>query len=209
MNDSTYTDKENLKVVFSYIIFNVEGINKKYGKLSKFIKDFDLQGITNGKLYILAEMHIPHNHLADLIYDKVRWTRLEENEDYVFGIEKLVKGVRGSVSPLLYHEVPELKDIKWIGSYITLRGNFVWHVSDQEQKRNNFLAFQENLLNGRPRLKYYQELLIEYYKNCNPSTLDYNLKVCDVNNHYVYYEMDKHKGRSAIRRVTLDRHSLV
>jgi hypothetical protein len=147
MNDSNYTDKENLKVVFSYLIFNIESINKKYGKLSKFIKDFDLQGITNGKLYILAEMYIPHNYLADLIYDKVRWTRLEENEDYVFGIEKLVKGVRGSVSPLLYHEVPELKGIEWLGSYITRRGNYVWHVSDQEQKRNNFLIFKENLLN--------------------------------------------------------------
>jgi hypothetical protein len=147
MNDSNYTDKENLKVVFSYLIFNIESINKKYGKLSKFIKDFDLQGITNGKLYILAEMYIPHNYLADLIYDKVRWTRLEENEDYVFGIEKLVKGVRGSVSPLLNSEIPEFKEIGWLGSYITRRGNYVWHVSDQEQKRNNFLIFQENLLN--------------------------------------------------------------
>ena len=36
-----YTDKENLKVVFSYLIFNVASINKKYGSLSKFINDFN------------------------------------------------------------------------------------------------------------------------------------------------------------------------
>ncbi len=51
-----YTDKENLKVVFSYLIFNVASINKKYGSLSKFINDFDLGGMTNGKLYAIAEM---------------------------------------------------------------------------------------------------------------------------------------------------------
>jgi hypothetical protein len=43
---ANYSTKENLKVVFSYLIFNVESVERKYGCL------FKLTGQTNGKLYI-------------------------------------------------------------------------------------------------------------------------------------------------------------
>jgi hypothetical protein len=66
MNESNisihYTDKENIRVVLSYLIFNVDSINKKYGALSTFFNDFELYGETNGRLYILSEMVQPHMH---------------------------------------------------------------------------------------------------------------------------------------------------
>jgi len=125
-----YTDKENLKVVFSYLIFNVASINKKYGSLSKFINDFELRGETNGKLYILAEMVEPHHHLHDLIYENLKWIGFKEKEDFVFGFEHLTKGVNGHSPENINREIPELKNINWLGSYITHNGNYVWYVDD-------------------------------------------------------------------------------
>ena len=209
MSKPNYIDQENLSVVFSYLIFNVESINKKYGELSKFVKDYDLYGVTNGKIYILAEMMIPHDQLADLILEINRQTSLKEKDDYVFGIEELTVGVGGSLSPLLHGEIPELKEIRWLGSYITKRGNYVWYVNSQDQKKNNFLTFQENKLRGVPRNKHYQSQILAYYEKCNPSVLENNPKVYDVDDNYVYYFLDKHIGKNVLRRETLDRDVLV
>jgi len=39
--------------------------------------------------------------LAELVNERIRWTRLREKEDYVFGYEHIIYGVHYSVTPLL------------------------------------------------------------------------------------------------------------
>jgi hypothetical protein len=80
--------------------------------------------------------------LSKLVYDRVRWTGIQEKEDYVFGQDYLVNGAGGYVTPLLNCEIPELREIKWLGSTITNKGNYVWHVNNLNQKNNNYLTFQ-------------------------------------------------------------------
>ena len=196
-----YTDKENLKVVFSYLIFNVASINKKYGSLSKFINDFELRGETNGKLYILAEMVEPHHHLHDLIYENLKWIGFKEKEDFVFGFEHLTKGVNGHCSEYINREIPELKNINWLGSYITHNGNYVWYVDDI--KKNSFLSYQENILEGTPPKLYYQNLLTVYFKYLrNPL----KFKITKVDDHYVYFSNLDNPFINGIRRSTLERY---
>ena len=196
-----YTDKENLKVVFSYLIFNVASINKKYGSLSKFINDFELWGETNGKLYILAEMVEPHHHLHDLIYENLKWIGFKEKEDFVFGFEHLTKGVKGHSPENINREIPELKNINWLGSYITHNGNYVWYVDDI--KKNSFLSYQENILEGTPPKLYYQNLLTVYFKYLrNPL----KFKITKVDDHYVYFKYFDSPYINGIRRSTLERY---
>ncbi|MDB9720243.1 hypothetical protein OAA67_00015 [Winogradskyella sp.] len=196
-----YTDKENLKVVFSYLIFNVASINKKYGSLSKFINDFELWGETNGKLYILAEMVEPHHHLHDLIYENLKWIGFKEKEDFVFGFEHLTKGVKGHGPENINREIPELKNINWLGSYITHNGNYVWYVDDI--KKNSFLSYQENILEGTPPKLYYQNLLTVYFKYLrNPL----KFKITKVDDHYVYFSNLDNPFVNGIRRSTLERY---
>lgn len=196
-----YTDKENLKVVFSYLIFNVASINKKYGSLSKFINDFELRGETNGKLYILAEMVEPHHHLHDLIYENLKWIGFKEKEDFVFGFEHLTKGVKGHSPENINREIPELKNINWLGSYITHNGNYVWYVDDI--KKNSFLSYQENILEGTPPKLYYQNLLTVYFKYLrNPL----KFKITKVDDHYVYFSNLDNPFVNGIRRSTLERY---
>ena len=196
-----YTDKENLKVVFSYLIFNVASINKKYGSLSKFINDFELWGETNGKLYILAEMVEPHHHLHDLIYENLKWIGFKEKEDFVFGFEHLTKGVKGHSPENINREIPELKNINWLGSYITHNGNYVWYVDDI--KKNSFLSYQENILEGTPPKLYYQNLLTVYFKYLrNPL----KFKITKVDDHYVYFSNLDNPFVNGIRRSTLERY---
>jgi hypothetical protein len=200
-----YTDKENLVVSFSYLIFNVESINKKYGSLSSFVRDFDLFGETNGKLYILSEMVMPHMHLAELVQERMRWTRLREKEDYVFGCEHIIYGVHYSVTPLLNCEIPELKDINWLGSIITHKGNYVWFNKNPNENQDHILTFRENRLEGAVPKKYYQQLLLKHLEYYNPDKLKFNPKVFKVDNYYVFFDMDKYYGKNAIARQTLER----
>ena len=39
-----YTDQEDLKVAFSYLIFKVESINSKFGSLASFAERYELMG---------------------------------------------------------------------------------------------------------------------------------------------------------------------
>lgn len=207
MSDSNiyYTDKENLLVSFSYLIFNVESINKKYGRLSSFVRDFDLFGITNGKIYILSEMVMPHMQLAELVQDRIRWTRLKEKEDYVFGCEHIIYGVHYSVTPLINCEIPELQNIDWLGSIITHNGNYVWYKDNPNEQQDHVLAFRENRLEGATPKKYYQQLLVKHLEYYSPDKLHLNPKVYAVDDYYVFYNMKKQYGKNAIARQTLER----
>jgi len=122
-----YTDQDSLNVTFSYLIFIVESINQKYGCLASFVEKYKLWGETNGKLYILCEMVQPHDILDTLIYSKLAHLNFKESEDYVFGYEQLTAEVNGYISDLKDpEEIPALKDVDWLGSFITKEKNIVW-----------------------------------------------------------------------------------
>ena len=126
----SYEDQERLKVVFSFLIINVESINSKFGLLKEFALANNLYGVTNGKLYGLAEMMDPPPRLYQMIDEILIPLGLEEKKDYVLTYERLLRGVDGhedNCPSMIGEEIPECSDVTWLGSIITEKGQFVWY----------------------------------------------------------------------------------
>ena len=122
-----YLDREKLKISFSTLIIRVSSINRYFGQLSEFVKQADLYGVTNGKIYLMAEMMEPPYGLYNLADNHLIPLGLEEGRDYLFVTEQLVMGLDGNESPLLNKPIPELRKIPWLDSCITTEGNYVWY----------------------------------------------------------------------------------
>lgn len=122
-----YLDREKLKISFSTVVIRVSSINKHFGPLADFVKQADLYGVTNGKIYLMAEMMEPPYGLYNLVDNHFIPLGLEEGRDYVFVTEQLSMEVGGNVNPLLNKPIPELEKINWLDSIITLEGNYVWY----------------------------------------------------------------------------------
>lgn len=130
-----YLDRECLKISFSTLVIRVSSINRYYGQLSDFVKEADLYGVTNGKIYLLAEMMEPPYGLYNLADNHLIPLGMEEGRDYVFVTEQLVLALDGTKSPLLNRSIPELARISWLDSIITEEGNYVWYCERNERQR--------------------------------------------------------------------------
>ena len=141
-----YLDRERLKISFTTLILRVSSINKYYGQLSKFVKEADLYGVTNGKIHLMAEMMEPPYGLYNIIDKHLIPLGLEEGRDYIFVTEKLVVGLNGKKNILLNKPLPELEKISWLDSLITSSGNYVWfkYNSEASQKQKK-RAIQKRL----------------------------------------------------------------
>lgn len=186
-----YLDRESLKVEFSYLIFNIESINKKFGSLTQFVIRHKLWGETNGKLYVLHEMVQPHVRLSKLVYSTLKHLGFKEYKDFVFGYEQLTTGVHGSHSTLINKEIPGLKKANWLGSIITHEGNFVWYRNIDDWKA--YLDWRQEAYPQR-YMDYYQMLLIKYLEKHNPEKLIFNPIVIELRYEKLLFGMRKHCG---------------
>ncbi|MHA6279377.1 hypothetical protein ACXYMT_04275 [Salinimicrobium sp. CAU 1759] len=123
-----YLDRERLKISFSTLIIRVSSINEYFGPLADFVKQADLYGVTNGKIYLMAEMMEPPYGLYSLVDHHFIPLGLEEGRDYVFVTEQLPLGLDGKENPLLNQPIPELEKVTWLDSIITREGNYVWYM---------------------------------------------------------------------------------
>ena len=214
-----YTNREVLQVTFSYLIFNVESIDKKFGGLADFVAKYNLWGETNGKLHIMNEMVQPHDRLLTLIKGIKINIKLVEKVDYVLGYEYLTIGAKGYVSPLLNKEIPEFENVDWLSSVITHQGNYVMYNNYPNEINSNIKIMLENQLNDAKTTIYeaysstyikckvklhYQHLLIKYIQKKAPDRLKFNPKVSEVNKDIVEFGMVKHMGTFQINRRALD-----
>ena len=86
--------------------------------------------MTNGKLYVAAEMRYPADFLVSLVSEILEPMGLIYNIDMVILQEQLIHGVGGEVTPLLGKKIPGSEDLSWLGSQVRLNGNFVWKISE-------------------------------------------------------------------------------
>lgn len=168
----TYQDKEKLKISLSTLIFNVASINSKYGRLSEFVKQFELYGVTNGKLYFLSEMTDPPCYLYSLLEKRLAIFNFKNKLDYVFAYEQLTHGV-DRIDALasesnINKPIPECEDVEWLESWICEDGNFIWFKDSGESNnsKNNqsesYIKWVKELYSKR-QMTYYYELFIEYF----------------------------------------------
>lgn len=131
-----YLDRDRLKISFSTLIIRVSSVNRHYGRLSEFVRDTNLYGVTNGKIHLMAEMMEPPYGLYNLADNHLIPLDLEEGRDYVFVTEQLAKGIDGKESPFLNQPHPDLKNIPWLESLITREGNYVWYKETEKEKKS-------------------------------------------------------------------------
>lgn len=121
-----YRDEDQINIVFSTLIINVESLNKKKILLENFGSNYNYNCVTNGKLLFFSEMNQSSMMLNEIISDLLTPLNLILNEDYAIGYEQLIYGAGNRITPLLNKSLPELEDVKWLGSKITYEGNFIW-----------------------------------------------------------------------------------
>lgn len=121
-----YRDEEQIDIVFSTLIINVDSLNKKGILLENFGKNLNHNCVTNGKLLFFSEMNQPQIMLEEIINELLTPLDLKFGDDYAIGYEQLIYGVGNTITPLLNKELPELEEINWLNSKITYKGNFVW-----------------------------------------------------------------------------------
>lgn len=179
-----FIDKEHMQIFFSVLIINVESINNKYGQLNDFINEYSIAGETNGKLLVLSEMMEPPIELLEFIDKELNPLGFEEKKDYLICYEQLVKGVKGSITPLLNMEIPECVGVDWLGSIIKMEGNYIWYKS-----ANSDLKMEKNI-SKEEIMDVLQGLLISYFKKVNPYKLQYNPKVLELSRGRVFFKFD-------------------
>lgn len=133
-NRQEFLDNDQMPIVFSSLIINVASVNKKFGTLKDFITKFDLNGQTNGRLLVVAEMVSPPYNLIQIVENRLRPLGFVNKRDYVFADEELVHGAGDTYSPYLNQPHPTCKNIPWLGSLINADGNFVWYKEKVEKE---------------------------------------------------------------------------
>lgn len=129
-----FLDNDQMPIVFSSLIINVASVNKKFGTLKDFITKFDLNGQTNGKLLVVAEMVSPPYNLIQIVENRLCPLGFVNKRDYVFADEELIHGAGDTNSPYLNQPHPTCKNIPWLGSLINADGNFVWYKDKDEKE---------------------------------------------------------------------------
>ena len=83
MNELSYKDVEELSVVFTTLVVNIEKLNINDQLIAIFCRENGLSGVTNGKLYLVAEMRYPADFLYELIEESLEPEGLIYNKDMV------------------------------------------------------------------------------------------------------------------------------
>lgn len=127
-----YIEEEQLKIVFTTLVIRVKSINKYFGSLHDFCSTYKISGLSNGKLFALADMMQPSGYLNAIIDEQLIPLGFTYKEDCVILYEQLTEGVERYKEQHHDYAHPETYDIKWLGSLVTRKGNFVWEVNYEE-----------------------------------------------------------------------------
>ncbi len=125
-----YEDTEKLKIVFTTLVISVDSINRVFGPLNQFAKQFTLTGYTNGKLFLMAEMMSNPIELERLIVNHLEPMGMVYGKDMQFTYDQPSYDVIDAVYPDMNKELPECKSISWLGSEISSTGCNVWLIKN-------------------------------------------------------------------------------
>jgi hypothetical protein len=120
------TPEERLSVVHSSLVVRVEDIYDITGlNVLQFARKHDLAGITNGKIWLMAEMVFPWDYLEHVAFEILQKNGFKEKEDFVLTYERNCY-LNPFESGYLYRDIPEVEGLDWLDSIILETGNWVW-----------------------------------------------------------------------------------
>lgn len=111
------------------LIIKASSINLNYGSMEKFCDEFNLNGLSNGQLFIVYDMMEPSTYFDELIEDVLTPSGMRYNIDYLILNEQITQGVIGrenSEESLINKPIPLSEHADWIGSIIKEDGQYIW-----------------------------------------------------------------------------------
>ena len=122
----TITRAPKLKIHCSTLVIHYENMINAYGDLNIFKAISECNLITNKEIILISDMMSPSAELSSIIQEILLPSGLKFEQDFVLVNEQLIYGVGDRVTDLLNQKIPDLLDIEWLSSEITLNGNEVW-----------------------------------------------------------------------------------
>ena len=127
MENLTFLNQERLRVVHTSLIIRVESIHEKFGiPVNDFIEKFDLWGVSNGKILLIADMMDSSEALEKIVNEVLTPHHFERKKDWETTYERDCYTLPYE-SGYLFKEIPELEGMKWIDSILLEDGNWIWH----------------------------------------------------------------------------------
>jgi len=122
----TITRAPKLKIHCSTLVIHYQNWINTLGDLNMFKSISECNLITNKEIILISDMMRPSAELSSIIQEILLPSGLKFEQDFVLVNEQLIYGVGDRVTDLLNHDIPDLLDIDWLYSEITLNGNDVW-----------------------------------------------------------------------------------
>jgi len=142
-----YIDAELISIKFSSLVINASSLINQTN-INEFVKKYNLDCKTNGKLIVMSEMNTNHPALTNLVTTHLAPNGLQLHKDFVFVAEQLTIGVEGrDQSSFLDSELEETLDLPWLSSIRSKKGCFVYKSSNTSFPNSDLLGkSQEELL---------------------------------------------------------------
>jgi hypothetical protein len=117
---------ERLRILHSALVIRAGAITSKTNQnIIEFSTKYNLPGVTNGRVWVMAEMEFPWDYLQRVAVDILQKNGLVEKWDYVLTYERDCYS-NPFESGFLYRDIPELEGLDWIESIILETGNWAW-----------------------------------------------------------------------------------
>ena len=120
------SDKKML-ILYLTLVIRVSSVDKLYGSLYEFGKEFNIHGVTNGDLLLSYYMSIPNEDCERIISDVLEPNGFKEYRDYVVVVEQYTSGAgkNPDIHENLNEPLKQLKKCDWLDSILSA-GNWVW-----------------------------------------------------------------------------------
>jgi hypothetical protein len=143
MEKLKFLNQERLKIVHTCLIIRVQSINEIFGiSVRDFVEKFNLWGVSNGKILLMADMMYPSEELGRVVSDILDVNGFIREIDWAVSYERNCY-YEPYESGYLFKEIPELEEITWLESIMLEDGNWIWYKEENQTKAGNDEIFNQ------------------------------------------------------------------
>jgi hypothetical protein len=122
----TFTQSPRLKIHCTSLIINYKKVFGTIEVLNEFQKKTKCNIVSNYELIVTHDMMAPSESFKSIIENYLVPRGFIWGKDFTVAEEQMIYGVSDRITPLLNHGLPELKNVNWLDSIVTMDGCFVW-----------------------------------------------------------------------------------
>jgi hypothetical protein len=127
-----YIDSDFLRSSESTFVIKVNSLLRINKTLEDFTEKFHLDGVTNGKLFVISKFNKYEFNCDYIIDNYLLVNNLIENVDFVILYMPLTIGVKGQIYDDVGKELIETLNLDWIQSLLFVSEFIYWMVDDKK-----------------------------------------------------------------------------